>query len=129
MNGKIKTKQRHLYKVLDVVSDYKDARRGVVHIDDSFFKKMHPLNRTQVTQALNALQSEDVVEILPSNISPYHICVQLTCHAFAYRMHLRETSFRFWFPSVVSLIAIIISSISAAPTILNLLQQFLQLLQ
>lgn len=126
MKGKIKTKRRHMHKVLDVISTYEEARRGVVHVDNSFYKKMYPLKRIQVTQALNALQSEDVVEILHSTISPYRICVQLTCHAFAYRMHLRETSFRFWFPSVISIIAIIVSLVAASPTIVDLVQKLLQ---
>lgn len=129
MNAKIRTKRRHLYKVLDVIATYKDARRGVVHIDDDFFQKLRPLKKIQVTQALNALESEDVVEIFESNKSPHRICVRLTSHAFAYRMHIRETSFRFWFPTVASVVSIILSATPIVPKVLDLLQKALELLQ
>lgn len=112
-----------MYKVLDVISNYQNARKGVVHITDDFFEKMHPLDKIKVKQVLNALQSEDVLEIFQSNISPYGICVQLTSHAFAYRMHLKEKSFRFWFPSIISIAAIIISAVSATITVLAYLLQ------
>ncbi len=128
MNAKIRIKRRHLYKVLDVIADYKDARRGVVHIDDSFYEKLRPLKRVQINQVLNALESEDVIEIFESQLSPYRICVQLTSHAFAYRMHIRETSFRFWFPSVISVIALVISATPVVPSILDLLQKALKIL-
>lgn len=129
MNAKIRTKRRHLYKVLDVIANYKDARRGVVHIDDDFFQKLRPLNEIQIKQALNALESEDVLEIFASDISPHRICVKLTSHAFAYRMHIRETSFRFWFPSVISVVSIIFSATPVVPQILDLLYKALEVVQ
>ena len=117
MNAKIRTKQRHMNKVLDVISTYGKARNGDVYIDKSFYNALLPLNETQINQALNALEWEGVIEIFPRTQNVRHPRVNLTSFAFAYRKQIKQSSFRFWLPTIISIFALIVAIIAVVVSI------------
>ena len=109
MNAKIRVSQRNMNKVLDIIANYKKARKGIVYVDDSFYNALLPLDKVKVNQTLNALQAEGVIEIFKSDKTTYLFCIQLTSEAFVYRKQNKESNTMFWIPTILSIIAIIIS--------------------
>ena len=123
MNGKIKVTQRKMNKILDYISSYKCNVQGIVLMDKSFYEGISDMNQTEINQILNALENENVIEKYPPSIHYRYPTLRLTINAFTYRTKQRQHNFRFWFPAVMSILALL------RPEIIAFIQWIISLLK
>lgn len=106
MSNKIRINYHNMYKVLDYISDYPHAHHtGLVCIDETFYSGLRPMKKIKINQTLNALASEGVIEKYPPSMYSHFFSLRLTDKAFTYRLHTRLDKFRFWLPTVISIVA------------------------
>lgn len=125
MSSKIRITQRHINKVLDYISTYKKSVNGIVLLNNDFYGGLL-MSETKITQTLNAMTDHQLIEVISPATGSRPAQIRLTSAAFSYRLINKKESFRFAFPVIISLVALIKSFDKELLLLLELLRQLLK---
>lgn len=104
----IQITERDMLRLIDKLYCYQKICKGYMPMDDEFFEYMSFMPREKVIQAINSMYDKELIKNRSDTfLNPRYI--SLTGKAFTFKMDMRKENFRWWVPTVISILALLVS--------------------